>query len=142
VYSNQYLFLDFDGVLHSSSSAVEDLFCRAPLLNDLLTEYPCNIVISSSWRFTSDLNQLKSKLPEQLAKLVVGNTGQPEIGRWYRFAEIKKYLKVYRPLADWRALDDAFLEFPENCPELIQCHPEHGITDKEIAELTTWLKKG
>jgi len=140
LHSNQYLFLDFDGVLHSTTSAIEDLFCKASLLNDLLSERPCNVVISSSWRFNSDLNNLKSKLPLPLAKLVVGKTGPPEIGRWPRFSEIKQYLKTHRPLADWRALDDAFLEFPKECPELILCHPKHGVTEKEIGSLEAWLK--
>jgi hypothetical protein len=140
LHSNQYLFLDFDGVLHSTTSAIEDLFCKASLLNDLLSERPCNVVISSSWRFNSDLNNLKSKLPLPRAKLVVGKTGLPEIGRWPRFSEIKQYLKTHRPLADWRALDDAFLEFPKECPELILCHPKHGVTEKEIGSLEAWLK--
>jgi hypothetical protein len=142
VYSNQYIFLDFDGVLHSTSSTQEDLFCRAPLLNNILSLRPCNLVISSSWRFNFDLNQLKSKLPESLAKLIVGTTGPPAIGQVPRYTEIKQYLETYRPLADWRALDDSFLEFPKNCPNLILCHPTHGLTEKEIAKLAAWLKIG
>ena len=53
--------------------------------------------------------------------------------------KIKQYLKVNKPLADWRALDDAFLEFPKDCPELILCHPKHGITQTEINKLRAWL---
>jgi hypothetical protein len=126
-------------VLQSTTTAIEDLFCKASLLNDLLSERPCNVVISSSWRFKSDLNNLKSKLPQPISRLVVGNTGSPEIGRWPRFSEIKQYLKMHRPLADWRALDDSFLEFPKDCSELILCHPKYGVTEKEIASLAAWL---
>ena len=138
--SNRYLFLDFDGVLHPASTGTKDLFCRAPLLSELLADQPCNVVISSSWRFNSELSHLKSKLPNQLAKLIVGVTGPPEICRWPRYSEIKQYLKKHRPLAEWRALDDALLEFPRDCPELIFCHPRHGITISEITKLASWLR--
>jgi trehalose-6-phosphatase len=137
--NNRLLFLDFDGVLHSTTSASEDLFCRAELLSDLLLEHPCNVVISSSWRFNSDLQDLSKRLPSPLSKLVVGKTGTPETGRWPRYLEIKQYVKVNKPLADWRALDDAFLEFPKDCPELILCHPKYGITQTEINKLKEWL---
>jgi len=30
------LFLDFDGVLHSTTSAYDGLFCKAQLLSDVL----------------------------------------------------------------------------------------------------------
>jgi hypothetical protein len=46
---------------------------------------------------------------------------------------------MHRPLADWRALDDSFLEFPKDCSELILCHPKYGVTEKEIASLAAWL---
>jgi len=32
------------------------------------------------------------------------------------------------------------LEFPKECPELILCHPKHGVTEKEIGSLKAWLK--
>ena len=137
--SNKFLFLDFDGVLHSTSPSIDDFFGKAPLLSDLLAVHPCHVVISSSWRFNSELDHLKAKLPDPLAKLVVGKTGKPEIGQWPRYSEIKQYLRMNKPLAEGRALDDAFLEFPKDCPELIPCHPKYGITNQEIAKLTQWL---
>lgn len=133
------LFLDFDGVMHSTSASAEELFCRANLLSDLLEKHPCCVVISSSWRFNSDLDLLKKNLPEPISNLIIGKTGPPEFGRWPRYSEIKKYLKTHQPLSEWRALDDAFLEFPESCPELILCSPKHGLTEKEISQLNTWL---
>ena len=138
--SNKLLFLDFDGVLHSTTTSIENLFHRAPLLNELLRELPCPIVISSSWRFNLDLSQIKSKFEEPLSSLIIGKTGPPEIGRWPRYSEIKKYLQLNKPLVDWRALDDSFLEFPADCKELILCNPKSGITEKEILQIRHWLE--
>ena len=137
--SNKLLFLDFDGVLHSTTTSIENLFHRAPLLNELLRELPCPVVISSSWRFNLNLSQIQLKFAEPLASLIIGKTGPPEIGRWPRYSEIKKYLMLNKPLTDWRALDDSFLEFPDDCQELILCHPKQGLTEKEIIKLKNWL---
>ena len=138
--TNKLLFLDFDGVLHSTTTSIENLFQRAFLLNELLIELPCPIVISSSWRFNLELGQIKSKFVEPLSSLIIGKTGPPEIGRWPRYSEIKKYLMLNKPLTDWRALDDSFLEFPDDCQELILCHPKNGLTEKEIMKLRSWLE--
>jgi len=140
VRSNKLLFLDFDGVLHSTTTSIENLFQRASLLNELLVELPCPIVISSSWRFHLELGDIKSKFVDPLSSLIIGKTGPPEIGRWPRYSEIKKYLTLNKPLMDWRALDDAFLEFPDDCQELILCHPKNGLSEKEIMKLRSWLE--
>ena len=116
------LFLDFHGVLHSTTSAYDDLLCKAPLLSDVLAKYPCDVVISSIWRFNYELDYIRSRLPSPLSEMIIGKTCAPEIGRWVRYMEIQRYLTVIEPLADWRALEDAFLEFPKECRELILCH--------------------
>jgi len=83
------LFLDFDGVLHSTTTSIENLFHRAPLLNELLKQRPCHVFISSSWRFNLDLSQIKSKFAEPFSFLMIGKTGYTEIGRWPRHSDIK-----------------------------------------------------
>jgi hypothetical protein len=134
------LFLDFDGVLHNTTSSEGLLFEKLNLLSDVLLEIPCPVVISSSWRFHHELNMLKSYL-KPISKLIVGTTGDPFIGRFPRYHEIKAYLNLQAPFADWRALDDSFLEFPKLCPELILCKAKTGITQNEMNILTEWLKK-
>jgi hypothetical protein len=133
------LFLDFDGVLHNTTSSPELLFNKMDLLIDALQENPCSIVISSSWRFHHDLDQLKKYL-DQISNLIIGTTGAPYVGRFPRYNEIKEYLNQNAPFADWRALDDSFLEFPKLCPELILCNPKTGITEKEKVKISQWLK--
>lgn len=34
------LFLDFDGVLHPEPSLAKDAFCRLPLIEEILQDFP------------------------------------------------------------------------------------------------------
>jgi len=150
---NKYLFLDFDGVLHPDRYALtnydpdrvfrsNEIFSQAPILAGLITEFPCQIIISSSWRFTHSLEEMKAKLPKVLAKNVVGVTGDAYIGPYPRYNEIQEYLTSRnKSLFAWRALDDSKLEFPNGCTDLILCDPNTGITSKQIQELKKWLQK-
>lgn len=136
---NKYLFLDFDGVLHGTTSSKEDLFSRAYLLEEFMKQFPCQIIISSSWRFHYELDYIRGLLPPTLGKLVKSKTGDPVTGRWPRYNEILSYLQNESGHADWRALDDAHLEFPPECPEFIRCDPKRGLTLVEIQSLKEWL---
>lgn len=137
--AKRLLFLDFDGVLHPTSSGVADLFCRAYQLLEALEGADCAIVISSSWRHHHDMFTLLDKLPQRLAARVVGATGEAHLGRWPRYNEILTFLRGNVPAADWRALDDSLLEFPPRCPELIACHPNFGFSAEQHSELKRWL---
>jgi len=46
-----------------------------------------------------------------------------------------------RHFAEWMALDDSWIDFPEGCENLIRCNPNTGITDQEMKQLIDWLKK-
>jgi len=132
------LFLDFDGVLHPSHLAGESPFNRAHLLEETLALFSPKIVISSSWRFTHNLERLQKIIPESISSLIIATTGSAVIGKHPRFTEIQNYLQSYGP-ADWKALDDSYWEFPSNCKELIRCNPNTGISPKEIMRLRNWL---
>ena len=56
------LFLDFDGVLHPSSPGKEPLFLKASLLSMALYDIDVPIIISSSWRFTHSMKELKENM--------------------------------------------------------------------------------
>ena len=45
----QFLYVDFDGVLHPSSGG--DLFCKVHMRKEALIGKDCLIITSSSWRF-------------------------------------------------------------------------------------------
>jgi len=134
------LFLDFDGVLHPTSARIPNLFNRASLLNSIITNSHCSIVLSTSWRFIHSLADLCSLLPKQIASEVIDVTGAAHIGEHARYQEILNYLARFNSQPyDWRALDDSFWEFPIGCNELIRCDPNTGLTNKEIITLKSWL---
>jgi len=134
------IFLDFDGVLHKTTSSEDQLFNKLDLLAEVMQTNPCSIVVSSSWRFHHDISKLKEYL-RPISKLIIGTTGEPFIGKFPRYNEIKEYVLKNSPLANWRALDDSFLEFPKDCIELILCNGKTGLTEKEAITLSYWLKK-
>ena len=150
---NKILFLDFDGVLHPDRYSLtshdpdrvfrnNEIFSQAPVLAGLMTEFPCQIVISSSWRFSYNLDEMKEKLPKAISKNVIGVTGDAYIGPYPRFNEIKEYLlSRNKSLYGWRALDDSKIEFPSGCTDLILCDPNTGLASKQIQELKKWLQK-
>ena len=132
------LFLDFDGVLHPSHFAGEAPFSCALLLEETLALFSPKIVISSSWRFTHNLEKLQKTVPVFISSLIIGATGAAIVGKHPRFSEIQNYLRGYGPV-DWKALDDSYWEFPNPCPRLIRCNPNTGINDRQLLELNQWL---
>jgi hypothetical protein len=138
---SKYLFLDFDGVLHPTTHG-SLLFSNTHLLEHVFSKHQCSIVISSSWRFHYDLDEIKLRLPEVIRPLVIGVTGEAYIGQYSRYHEIVGYLhNKDKHFAEWKALDDSWIEFPEDCENLIRCNPNTGITDQEVKLLIDWLKK-
>ena len=138
---NKILFLDFDGVLHPSMCDIKKYLSHAPLLAALITEYPCQIVISSSWRFQYTLEEIKKMLPKAISQQVIGMTGEAYPGAYQRYNEIKFYLLVHgKSLADWKALDVTQNEFPADCKNLIICSHLTGLGQKQIQELKKWLQ--
>jgi hypothetical protein len=136
----KYLFLDFDGVLHPSLCNDNDRFSKVNLLSQLLTSSPCQIIISSSWRFQFTLDQLKTMFPVSISNLVIDVTGEAITGQYARYFEIKQWLESkQKPFADWMTIDDAINEFPPDCPNLIATKSSQGITKDQIIELKQWL---
>jgi hypothetical protein len=118
---------------------MDGLFSRSHLLEPLFENSHADIVISSSWRFTHTLEQLKVKLPSTLAQRVIGMTGNAVIGKHARYQEIMNHVRQLEPGTAWCALDDSYWEFPSPCAELIRCNPNTGISNKQVDILTAWL---
>ncbi len=137
------LFLDFDGVLHPASAYQTNAFCCAPALADCLRPYPCDVVISSSWRFSYGLAELLDMLPSSLVQRVIGTTGPAHVGRYSRYQEIQKFLQDIKGLPEksWRALDDATWEFPPAFTNLIACDANIGLQEKQLQQINRWLKR-
>jgi len=137
--SKKVLFVDFDGVLHPTTHG-SNLLSQLPLLESAIESHDCALVISSSWRFHLEIDDLKKHFSSSVRNKIVGVTGEAYIGAYARFHEINAYVDLHG-VSDWRALDDSYWEFPDKCPNLIRCNPNTGVTVSELEKLSVWLSR-
>jgi len=137
--SKKVLFVDFDGVLHPTTHG-SNLLSQLPLLESAIESHDCALVISSSWRFHLEIDDLKKHFSSSVRNKIVGVTGEAYIGAYARFHEINAYVDLHG-VSDWRALDDSYWEFPDKCPNLIRCNPNTGVTVNELEKLSVWLSR-
>lgn len=139
------LFLDFDGVLHPAVCATDtELLCRRPLLEDVLRECPhVEIVISSTWRESRTLDQLRAFFSPDIGARIVGVTPQwqdlqneSSMGTYVRQAEIEGWLRqAGRAWEAWVALDDQPWLFRPFLPNLVHSDPATGLTEEACTAL-------
>ena len=137
--SKKVLFLDFDGVLHPTTHG-SALLSQLPLLESALEGRDYTMVISSSWRFHLEMEDLKKHFSSAVQNKIIGITGEAYIGAYARFHEINAYA-MQHGIANWRALDDSYWEFPQDCSQLIRCNPNSGLTQREVKVLSEWLSE-
>lgn len=137
------LFLDFDGVLHTSDG---QRFARLPVLIDALEGSQCDIVVSSSWRHHLEVVELATYLGT-LAPRVIGATPaltfrrqddsgpdhirQLEVERWMQ-------LNTTTPRA-FLVVDDDASAFEPEWPPLLLVDPMHGLTRTDGQRIRHWL---
>lgn len=148
-YEEHLLFLDFDGVLHPEGCAQRHLFCRLPLLEDLLRQMPhVPIVISSTWRVNHGFDALRARFSKDVAERVIGVTPRiqdvkeiPDQLRAYeREAEINAWLKQNRTVASaWTALDDRIYLFKPFHPRLVLTDRKQGLDSATLLKLAARL---
>lgn len=136
--TEKHLYLDFDGVLHPNFVAKGQLFSHMQKLTKAIEGKPLRVVISSSWRFHEDLGYLRSLFEPTTQSQIVGCTGPAYIGKWARWNEIIKHVTT-NGVKDWVALDDAYMEFPPECEELILCDGRIGLQYGQMQQLAKWL---
>jgi len=137
--SKKVLFLDFDGVLHPTTHG-SALLSQLPLLESALEGRDYSMVISSSWRFHMEMEDLKKHFSFSVQNKIVGVTGDAYIGAYARFHEINAYA-MQNGITNWRTLDDSYWEFPQGCSQLIRCNPNSGLTQRELKTLIEWLSQ-
>jgi len=137
--STKVLFLDFDGVLHPTTHG-SALLSQLPLLESALEGRDYSMVISSSWRFHMEMEDLEKHFSFSVQNKIVGVTGDAYIGAYARFHEINAYA-MQNGITNWRALDDSYWEFPQGCSQLIRCNPNSGLTQREVKTLIEWLSQ-
>lgn len=131
------LFLDFDGVLHPYPPTRSDpLWCRSNLLIDWLDTRPdIEVVVSSTWRLTRDLQQIRELLPQRLAANVIGCTGLVQEELYARQLECEQWMRANRePWIHWVALDDSIWNFRPFEKRLVTCNRSTGI-DESVVKL-------
>lgn len=69
------LMLDFDGVLHPASGGDVADFARLPLLEEVLADLACHVVISSTWREHYPLTELQRLLGNVVGPRVIDILG-------------------------------------------------------------------
>ncbi|WP_373991421.1 HAD domain-containing protein [Duganella sp. BuS-21] len=133
------LFLDVDGVLHPDINYNKDmLFSKLPMLEDVLRARPgVEIVISSTWRSTRTLQELKLIFSPDIAPRIIGTTphwrefqDEATLGTYVRQAEIEQWLRTAeRAWELWVALDDQPHLFRPFCPNLLLTNPATGLNE-------------
>lgn len=131
------LFLDFDGVLHSTRADLDNsYFCWLPILERLLFNFPdVMLVVHSTWRYEYTDDELRKFL---------GSLGDRFIGsapRGPREQVIEMVLQANKGKATSHlVLDDAPEEFPEGRLNTLFLHELRGIGSAlDYAPLVVWL---
>lgn len=144
------LFLDFDGTTHPIPCKDRDFFSCLPRLENVLRQYPqVQIVISSLWRASDDLNGLRRYFSEDMRARIIDVTPFTETLAYasdsefilgvVRWSEIQLWIEKNNYAGPWVALDDAWREFPDPCLQLIVCRTEIGFGPIEELKLRDYL---
>lgn len=127
------LFLDIDGVCHKN---FDESFSCLPLIESfLLDRQDVQIVLSSTWRTTSNEQYLSHCLGNVVWDRVVGYT--PIMGT--REKEVLAFVQAFR-LSKFVCLDDDRDEFFGGVP-VIFTDRKKGFTEFELVSLYTWHEK-
>lgn len=143
------LFLDFDGVLHPEPCYDDaQLFCRLPLLENLLRGLPdIDLVISSTWRDRRTLEELQALFSADIGRRVIGMTPSwkdlPELFEtigYQRHTEIEGWLRQSgKAWEQWVAIDDKPWLFKPFLSNLVLCDTAVGIDEAVLKRLAAKL---
>jgi hypothetical protein len=123
---NHFLFLDFDGVLHSDFDEHEHPFSQVNNFSNALRradpKQKIDIVISSMWRLSENLDQLRAHFPIDIQERIIGVT--PDLNDFERSPngsrqrEIEHWMQEHAPHGHWLAIDDRANYFDPACENL------------------------
>ena len=136
------IFLDFDGVLHSTGRDSE-LFSRVAFLWQILRARPdIEVVFSTSWREVYQPDEMVEFVThgggEDLAQRFLGRTLSIKVEGPCdrRDLEIQRWLDVNEYSGPWLAIDDMPELFNGGHPNLYVVDGETGLTDADVLALT------
>jgi hypothetical protein len=144
-----YLGLDIDGIFHPEGCDSDLEWVHLERFQEAIREVPeVAIVITSYWRTTHTLNELRAHFAPDVAARIVGATPDlhdpevPEDGR--RQLEMETWMRENAPGAAWLALDDRASYFKPNCPNLLLvAHADEGgigLQPEHLMELVERLQ--
>lgn len=144
------LFLDFDGVLHPAVNyAPEQLLCKLSLLEAVLHHCPwVEVVVSSTWRESRTLAELRAVFSPDIASRIIGLTpawrdvqDETAYGTYVRQAEIEHWLRAHdRAWEHWLAVDDQKHLFRPFCKNLLVTNGATGLTAADCEVLSQRLR--
>ncbi len=137
------VFTDFDGVLNNTKTTVQYRHPVRPggamvgidpanvsVFNDLLAAIPLKIVITSSWRWTHSLDELRAILSNAGVRgEVIGKTGTDYPGN--RGKEIQAWIDKNGPVDSFVVLDDSE-EMDHLTPKLVRTSTATGMQEKHV----------
>lgn len=140
------LFLDFDGVTHPEPYDQNAAFQQLPLIEAVVRDFvEVEIVVSSSWRESHSLDELRKFFALDIQHRVVGVT--PEIWdperpqSFLRECECMAWLTGNRPAGTrWLAIDDRPSWFQPNCPNLFVTDTTQGFLPNQMEMLRRKLE--
>jgi hypothetical protein len=138
------VFLDFDGVMHPVGCERSHHFCQRDLFEEVIREHPeVRIVISSTWRTAYPMAEIKRFFSPDIADRIIGKTPTHEDDEEHiRYREIRALLQNPKVAgADWIAIDDSELDFPDGCPNLLLCDSNRGFDEESAQALRERLEK-
>jgi len=151
------IFLDFDGVLHSTDVSIEpgcmpegsNFFRLVPKLATALRPHDVHIVISSAWAGAFERDAILGYIGIELAARVIGDTSAHCFRGRSRYRECELAAQSLG-ITDWVMIDDNVgIVFGDERPtlEMMQrvffCDPILGLdTMGVIDELGKWLEAG
>lgn len=143
-----YIFLDFDGVLHTYGCGKEGLFSRMPVFADFLRRNPfILVVVSSTWRKSDDFNvvmpaaRLRKYFPDDVRSRVIGCTpALPRLTKEWdepvRQREVLAWLEKKNKLnVPYIVIDDDDSVFEKSFNPLFLCDPEVGLDEEYCLKL-------
>lgn len=137
------LFLDVDGVLHPLLAHERKPLSCLPRLATVLRDFPeVQVVITSTWRLTRSLEDLRAIFPADLRGRVIGATAAPgyEPCPGARQYEALAWLDDYDQAAQWIALDD-YAPHYFSSSRLVLCDHTTGFAEPEEQQLRERLEQ-
>lgn len=137
------VFTDFDGVLNNAKTSARYRHPKRPggimmgidpanvaVFNQLLSALPLKVVVTSSWRWTHTLEELRAILSGAgIRGEVLGKTGTDYPGN--RGKEIQAWIDKNGPVDSFVVLDDSE-DMGMLTPRLVRTTPATGLQEKHV----------